>query len=85
MLEPNDFVTAACATFTIFGALSLFVSSKPVTLGAVVMTVFLAIAASQVAVGISASSFQCESAVHDAVQTANTAWKWVVYRINMTF
>jgi|TARA_B110000967_G_scaffold144579_1_gene147983 hypothetical protein len=50
---PLDAVTIACMVMSAFGVFSLFVSSKPVTLGSVVMTIALSMSVTQAAMGMS--------------------------------
>ena len=47
-----DVVTIGCGVTTLLGAFALFVSSKPMTLGGVVMVLLLSITSTQLVVGL---------------------------------
>ena len=84
-----DPLTVASSIFTLLGVFGLFVSTKPVTLGGVIMTVALSASATQAIVGMSnmlpdssAPSMPSpvpntgEGSPKDVVDLAKLAWGW---------
>ena len=84
-----DPLTVASTIFTILGVFGLFVSTKPVTLGGVVMTVALAASATQAVVGFqhmlpgstepsmpSQVPNTWDDSPKDMVDLARMAWAW---------
>ena len=84
-----DPLTVASTIFTILGVFGLFVSTKPVTLGGVVMTVALSASATQAIVGIQDMMPHPvepgmpppvpntgEGSPKDVVDLARLAWGW---------
>jgi len=87
-----DAVTIGCMVMSGFGVFSLFVSSKPVTVGSVVMTIALSMSVTQAAMGVSRYLSTAEETIHssfpgsaqsppvnpDVVDHARMVWAWVL-------
>lgn len=86
-----DAVTIGCMVMSAFGVFSLFVSSKPVTVGSVVMTITLSMSVTQAAMGVSRYLSTAEDTVPsfpgraqsppvnpDVVEHARMVWAWML-------
>ena len=89
-----DAVTIGCIVMSAFGVFSLFVSSKPVTVGSVVMTIALSMSVTQAAMGVSRYLSASEATIPsfssfprsanappvnpDVVDHARMAWAWAM-------
>ena len=88
---PLDAVTIACMVMSAFGVFSLFVSSKPVTVGSVMMTITLSMSVTQAAMGVSRylsvgeettpsfpSTPQPPPMNPDVIDHARMVWAWML-------
>jgi len=74
----QDPLTLASAIFSVLGLGGLFVSSKPLTVGGVLMTAALAASMTQAAIGVSRSLQHAPSGVqpHDAATDMTDLLQW---------
>jgi hypothetical protein len=91
-LSQLDVVTVGCLVTSALGLFSLFVSSKPVTVGSVVLIVVLSMSVTQTTMGVArnlaAADDPAPSFPHavpntlpanpDVVDQVQMAWKWAV-------
>jgi len=87
-----DAVTIGCMVMSAFGVFSLFVSSKPVTVGSVVMTIALSMSVTQAMMGMSRYLSVAEETIPssfpgnaqslpvnpDVVEHARMVWAWAL-------
>lgn len=90
MPAPVDVVTLGSSILSVLCFVSLFVSSKPVTFGSVVMTIVLALSATQAVYGAFALADarglptppQAPSEGEDVFAKARTLWDWASHSLN---
>jgi hypothetical protein len=78
-----DALTFASTVFTCFGMFTLFLSSKPVTIGGVLMTICVSLAATQTAMGLERAfpaegdrALPSREETGDLSNLARSAWQW---------